>query len=156
MTNSAIIRPGWRPATIALMVLGFILFWPLGLAMLAYIIWGDRLDGFKRSFNDKADSAFGAFRGCRKNMGDNFNFGSTTGNAAFDEWRQQELDRLNEERRRLDEARAEFEAYADELRRARDKEEFDRFMSERRANAKKAPAKQPKADKSDKGEITDI
>ncbi|AZH16767.1 DUF2852 domain-containing protein [Brucella melitensis] len=40
MTNTAMIRPAWTPATIALMVLGFFLFWPLGLAMLAYILWG--------------------------------------------------------------------------------------------------------------------
>ena len=38
MTNSALIRPAWTPATIALMVIGFMVFWPLGLAMLAYIL----------------------------------------------------------------------------------------------------------------------
>jgi hypothetical protein len=31
------------------MVLGFVVFWPLGLAMLAYILWGDRFEGFKRN-----------------------------------------------------------------------------------------------------------
>src|SRR5690606_40869890 len=66
MTNTALIRPAWTPATIALMVLGFILFWPLGLAMLAYILWGDRLEGFKRGVNEKTDSMFGSFRNCRK------------------------------------------------------------------------------------------
>lgn len=143
MTKSALIRPAWTPATIALMVLGFVFFWPLGLAMLAYIIWGDRLDGFKRDVNDKTDSMFNAFRDCcgSRNKSEGFNFGGATGNAAFDEWRRQELDRLAEERRKLDEARAEFESYATELRRARDKEEFDRFMAMHRANAGKTPAK---------------
>ena len=37
MTSQALIRPAWTPATIALMVLGFIVYWPLGLAALAYI-----------------------------------------------------------------------------------------------------------------------
>ena len=138
MTNSALIRPAWTPATIALMVLGFILFWPLGLAMLAYIIWGDRLGDFKRQVNEKTDSVFGSFRSCSKS--ESFNFGGTTGNAAFDDWRREELERLAAERRKLEEARAEFEAYATELRRARDKEEFDRFMNERRANGKTTPA----------------
>ncbi|KAB2700810.1 DUF2852 domain-containing protein [Ochrobactrum sp. GPK 3] len=147
MTNSALIRPAWTPATIALMVLGFFLFWPLGLAMLAYILWGDRLEGFKRGVNEKTDSMFGSFRNCRKS--ESFNFGSATGNAAFDDWRREELDRLAEERRKLDEARAEFESYAAELRRARDKEEFDRFMAERRAAAKKTPAKGGKNDITD-------
>jgi hypothetical protein len=151
MTNTALIRPAWTPATIALMVLGFILFWPLGLAMLAYILWGDRLEGFKRGVNEKTDSMFGSFRNCRK--GESFNFGSTTGNEAFDDWRRAELERLAEERRKLEEARAEFEAYAAELRRARDKEEFDRFMAERRASAKKTPAPRAKGGKDD---ITDL
>ena len=51
MNTTALIRPAWTPATIALMVIGFMVFWPLGLAMLAYIIWGDRLEGFKRDVN---------------------------------------------------------------------------------------------------------
>lgn len=38
MTQSTLLRPAWTPATIALMVLGFIAYWPLGLAMLAYIL----------------------------------------------------------------------------------------------------------------------
>ena len=46
MTN-ALIRPAWTPVTIAMMIIGFMIFWPLGLAMLAYILWGDRLDKFK-------------------------------------------------------------------------------------------------------------
>ncbi len=150
MTNTALIRPAWTPATIALMVLGFFLFWPLGLAMLAYILWGDRLEGFKRGVNEKTDSMFGSFRNCCKN--ESFSYGAT-GNVAFDDWRHEELERLTEERRKLDEARAEFEAYAAELRRARDKEEFDRFMAERRANTKKTSATRGKADK---GDVTNI
>lgn len=151
MTNSALIRPAWTPATIALMVLGFIFYWPLGLAMLAYIIWGDRLDDVKRSVNEKTESMFGSFRNCGKS--ESFGFGGTTGNAAFDDWRREELDRLAEERRKLEEARADFEAYAAELRRARDKEEFDRFMAERKASGKRTPATRKK---NDSNEVTDV
>lgn len=39
MATSYALRPAWTPLTILLMVLGFIMFWPLGLAMLAYILW---------------------------------------------------------------------------------------------------------------------
>jgi len=127
MNQSALLRPDWTPATIALMVLGFVVFWPLGLAMLAYIIFGDRLRGFKRDVNEATD---GFFAGCRKTMHrrrPHFD----TGNVAFDDWRKAELDRLEEERRKLDEMRAEFDSYVRELRRAKDQEEFDRFMRER-------------------------
>ncbi|HEX2256455.1 MAG TPA: DUF2852 domain-containing protein, partial [Afifellaceae bacterium] len=37
--------------------------------------------------------------------------------------------RLEEERRRLEEMRAEFDSFVKELRRVKDQEEFDRFMS---------------------------
>lgn len=131
MTKTALIRPAWTPATIALMVVGFMVFWPLGLAMLAYILWGDRLDDVKGDLSKARDTIFGA---CRK--------GSTmharTGNVAFDDWRTKELDRLAEERRMLEELRDEFDDYARELRRAKDQEEFDRFMSQR---SKSTPAK---------------
>lgn len=132
MNSTALIRPAWTPATIALTVIGFMVFWPLGLAMLAYIIWGDRLDGFKRDANRMTDGIFGA---CRKAS---FRSAAGTGNVAFDDWRQTELDRLAEERRKLDEMYAEFDSYARELRRAKDQEEFDRFMGQR--NKRTAPA----------------
>ena len=131
MNQSALIRPDWTPATIALMVLGFIVFWPLGLAMLAYILFGERLGAFKRNANETVDRTFSSFRGFPGFSG-RTRPGFDTGNVAFDEWREAELSRLDEERRRLNEMREEFETYVRELRRAKDKEDFDRFMRERK------------------------
>jgi len=131
MNKTALIRPAWTPATIALMVLGFIVFWPLGLAMLAYILWGDRLGDVKSEWNRVSDSLFGNVR----SMGFSH---ARTGNVAFDDWREAEFARIEEERRKLDEARDEFDAYLRELRRAKDQEEFDRFMAER---SRTTPAK---------------
>lgn len=131
MTKTALIRPAWTPATIALMVVGFMVFWPLGLAMLAYILWGDRLDGVKGEWSKARDSIFAS---CRKGP----RSFARTGNIAFDDWREKELERLAEERRKLDETLDEFDAYARELRRAKDQEEFDRFMADR---SKSTPAR---------------
>jgi hypothetical protein len=129
MNQSALIRPDWTPATIALMVLGFVVFWPLGLAMLAYILFGEKLKTFKKDANSTVDGMCSAFkRGNRANWTQHHR----TGNVAFDDWRQAELTRLDEERRKLDEMREEFDSYVRELRRAKDHEEFDRFMRERR------------------------
>jgi hypothetical protein len=122
MTNTATIRPAWTPVTIGLMVLGFVVFWPLGLAMLAYILWGDRL----HAAIDEGRTAKCARRSARRNWRH-----GATGNAAFDEYRQSEFDRLEKERRRLEEERAEFEEFLANLRRAKDQDEFDRFMSDR-------------------------
>ncbi|KSV70410.1 membrane protein [Sinorhizobium sp. GL2] len=122
------IRPDWTPATIALMVLGFVVFWPLGLAMLAYILFGEKLKTFKKDANDTVDGMCSAFkRGGRRS-----NWTHRTGNVAFDDWREAELARLEEERRKLDEMREEFDTYVRELRRAKDQEEFDRFMRDRK------------------------
>jgi hypothetical protein len=129
--TAPLIRPDWTPATIALMVLGFIVFWPLGLAMLGYIMFGDRLQAFKREANDKMD---GIFKSCRSGGWQGRNrggFGRDTGNVAFDDWRKAELERMEEERRKLDAMREEFDNYLRELRRAKDQEQFDRFMRER-------------------------
>jgi uncharacterized membrane protein YgcG len=148
MNTTALIRPAWTPATIALMVLGFVVFWPLGLAMLAYIIWGDRLEGFKRDVNRATD---GIFAGCRRGADKTHRWGhgvSRTGNVAFDDWREKELERLAEERRKLDETLAEFDDYVRELRRAKDQDEFDRFMANR---SRSTPAKSDKNDKPKKG-----
>lgn len=131
MTSKALIRPAWTPATIGLMVVGFMIYWPLGLAMLAYILWGDRLEAFRLDVNRSTDR----FLGGLKRSGANVPFAQgRTGNVAFDDWREKELARLDAERRRLNEASAEFESYARELRRAKDQEEFDRFMSNRGRN----------------------
>lgn len=128
MTRTApLIRPAWTPATIALMVLGFVFFWPLGLAMLAYILWGDRLDGL----GEEARRAMHGMKArCRHSGAAPFH-APRTGNIAFDEWREAELRRLDEERRKLDEMRREFDEYVTELHRARDREEFERFMQSR-------------------------
>ena len=131
-------RGRWTALNIVLMIIGFAVFWPLGLAMLAWIIWGDEIgakaealkDQF-RSFSDRAprfrDATANSFRG-------------RTGNAAFDEYREQEVKRLDEERRRLEAMRAEFESFVTELRRVKDQEEFDRFMRDFRNRTGGGPA----------------
>lgn len=124
-----LIRPAWTPVTIAMMILGFMIFWPLGLAMLAYILWGDRLDDFKSGVDRATDAVGDTFSrtGCRGSR-----HSRRTGNVAFDDWHQAELDRLKEERRKLDETIAEFEEHKREAQREKDSREFDDFMETRK------------------------
>lgn len=128
MTNTLALRPGWTPLTIGLMVLGFIVFWPLGFAMLAYILWGDR---FHRMASDATESFKANGWGCSAGKSMRSTGFGATGNVAFDEYRKREIERIEAERRKLDQMRAEFDSYLTELRRAKDKEEFDRFMADR-------------------------
>lgn len=131
MRSHSIVRNGFNPVSITVMVLGFMLAWPLGLMVLAYILWGERFGWRARAaafFDGVRD---GILRSGFRARGPGAGFGFSTGNAAFDAYRDRELERLEAERRRLEEERREFEAYMNHLRRARDQEEFDRFKAER-------------------------
>ena len=127
-TKSCMIKPAWTPVTIGLMVLGFVVFWPLGLAMLAYILWGDRFEGMARDAKEQWRGS--PLKGAFDQMSNTAGY-AQTGNVAFDDYRERELKRLEEERAKLDAMRAEFDDFLRELRRARDQEEFDRFMANR-------------------------
>jgi hypothetical protein len=132
MTHTATVRRpclkrGWSPLNVVLMIAGFIIFWPLGLAMIAWIIWGDEIG---RMFSD----AKAQFRGAARSAPFSAAATGRTGNLAFDDYRTAELKRLAEERRKLEEMRAEFEGFVNELRRAKDQEEFERFMAGYRAS----------------------
>ncbi|MEP7240332.1 MAG: DUF2852 domain-containing protein [Devosia sp.] len=134
--NAAMIKPQWGPLTIALMVLGFVVFWPLGLAMLAYILWGEMFGGTPeraQAWMDKSRT-WCRDQGSRHHSYGNGNWRQSSGNAAFDDYRAEQLKRLDEERRRLDEDVQHFHEYLRTLRMARDREEFDRFMRERNGN----------------------
>ncbi|MEQ8897108.1 MAG: DUF2852 domain-containing protein [Roseovarius sp.] len=96
-------------AWIAAMVLAFILFWPVGLALLAYMIWSKKMT-CSVSQRHKGHGRMTINR--------------STGNAAFDAYKADTLERLEREQDN-------FEAFLQRLRDARDKAEFDQFMEER-------------------------
>ena len=54
-----------------------------------------------------------------------------SGNAAFDAYKREQLKRLDEERRKLEEDQKAFRDFVEKVRRAKDQDEFDRFMAER-------------------------
>lgn len=133
--NTAIIKPQWGPLTIALMVLGFIVWWPLGLAMLAYILWGENFGGSAEKAQGWVSKQRAWVRGnCGPNGHHRHGFRHSSGNAAFDDYRAEQLKRLEEERKRLDEEVNAFHEYMRNLRMAKDREEFDRFMRDRGGN----------------------
>ncbi|GBD48920.1 DUF2852 domain-containing protein [Methylopila sp. Yamaguchi] len=140
----------WNALTIALTAIGFIVFWPLGLAMVVYVIWGEKIAAFARGpknpfrsnngFSGANDTFSRAAEDFTRNMRSEFGFGRKsreTGNAAFDAWRAAELKRIEDERRKLDETTAAFEAHLRAERGGvddvRQREEFDRFMRGRGA-----------------------
>jgi hypothetical protein len=130
MNRSCTLKPGWTPVSTGLMVLGFIAFWPLGLAMLAWILFGDRM---KAAWEQGRPALWRSTRemGLDRVVDGFASPVSRTGNAAFDEYRERELKRLEEERAALETMRREFDDFLRNLRKAKDQEEFDRFMNSR-------------------------
>ena len=124
-----------RPAWLILMVLGFIVFWPLGLAILAYIIWSGRMGcsaryGDVQEWRDRASARWERKRErWERRMsrwgGPGGGHFRQTGNRAFDEYREEAL-------RRLEQEATEFSAFLERLRMAKDRAEFDEFMRDRR------------------------
>jgi len=112
-----------KPAWIALMVLGFALFWPIGLATLAFLIGSGRMGCWRHGRFGRWHE--GGAQRLEERMRRWQGGASTSGNRAFDEYRDATLRRLEEEER-------EFRAFLDRLRLAKDKAEFDQFLAERR------------------------
>lgn len=103
-----------KGAWIAAMVLAFVFVWPLGLALLAYMIWSDKMfcSPARRHHKRKAPQSVSR----------------SSGNAAFDAYKADTLQRLEQEQEN-------FESFLQRLRDARDKAEFDQFMDERASAA---------------------
>jgi len=123
------------PAWIAVMVLGFIIWWPLGLATLAFILWSGRMGmgcharGSHR-WEHKMQRMQDRMERMKSRMeGSPFwgHHSPSSGNAAFDEYKAETLHRLEEEQK-------EFRSFLDRLRMSKDRVEFDQFMAERRDN----------------------
>ncbi len=93
-----------RPAWIALMVAGFIVFWPAGLLVLAFLLWSGRMgfgcrndhgrwqERMAEKFERKMNRFGAGFGRAAAGMG-------SSGNRAFDEYREETLRRLEEEQR---------------------------------------------------------
>jgi Protein of unknown function (DUF2852) len=127
----------WRPLEAVAMILGFVVFWPVGLAILGWKIYQSKTQ-YAGDFGQFAQEKWGGFdkRSGLGGMARNFGGGwQSSGNSAFDDWRKVELKRLEEERRKIYEAEKAFYDYLEGLRQAKDREEFERFMASRAASS---------------------
>jgi hypothetical protein len=149
MTIAARLDDIGKPAWIALMIVGFLLWWPIGLVVLGYLIgsgrmgcwmhrqerWQRRMDRMQQGVErmQQAASSWGPWGSgwCGPNRQ------ASSGNRAFDEYRAETLRRLEDEQR-------DFFEFLNRLRHAKDKAEFDQFMAERgRRNDAPPPQPQP-------------
>jgi len=106
-----------KGAWIVAMVLGFIFVWPIGLALLAYMIWSKRM--FSGNCAPRKHMSRRSHRAAFK----------SSGNVAFDAYKGETLRRLEEEQNN-------FESFLQRLRESKDKAEFDDFMNDRAQKAR--------------------
>jgi Protein of unknown function (DUF2852) len=131
-----------KAAWIALVVLGFIVFWPVGLALLIYLKWSGRMfcsqygryghwhtpeerEAARQEWRARREEWRARREEWRARQRSQWGRRHSSGNVAFDEYREETLRKLDEEQR-------EFREYLDKLRSAKDRAEFDQFMAERR------------------------
>jgi hypothetical protein len=129
----------WHPGFILLMILGFIFWWPLGLAFLAFMIWSRGMscygtDRWHRKM-ERMEEKMGRMRERMSGFGGGW-APPSSGNHAFDEYRAETLRRLEDEQR-------EFRDFLERLRFAKDKAEFDQFMTDRRNRQPPQPPQPP-------------
>lgn len=137
-----------RPLGIVAMILAFVYWWPVGLALLFLLKWSSHMGcwGRRQSAHGRDNNGPGPFQGWATPW-KNWNarpdtarpwVAPSSGNHAFDEYRAATL-------RRLEEEQQEFGSFLERLRFAKDKAEFDQFMAERRERPAPPPADRPTA-----------
>ncbi len=126
-----------RSLEIGAIVVAFVYAWPLAVAYVAWKIAGYPALAQMREF---AQSGSWSFAGnAQSRFAQAFEFAKDrsagrggSGNWAFEEYRRAEIEKLEARRRALQEESRAFTEFVEELKRARDREQFDAFMAKRR------------------------
>lgn len=128
----------WKPVDIIVMVLAFVLFWPLGLVFIAWKFWNDRQPNptdLEIVFRQIGDRAWRLADAASEELRRLFGQGGTTnaretGNAEFDAYVRRREEEIAAEKRVLD---AEIEAFREFLARDHDaaRDAYERFRRSR-------------------------
>lgn len=124
-----------RSLEIGAIVVGFIYWWPVGLALVAWKFAGYPAFAEMREATRRGVAGFEGGGRSASRFARAFEAANRggTGNAAFDAYRRAELDRLEAQRKALEDESRAFTDFVEELRRAKDREQFDAFMAKRRS-----------------------
>ena len=110
----------WSVTNIVAMVIGFVLFWPLGLFMLYWIFKGRDVTELGRHIGEK-------WHRCKGKKGTE---AGGTDNQVFNEYQQTRYDRIREIKDEIKERARRFAEFRSDAKRRADEEEFRRFMDD--------------------------
>jgi len=121
---------GWY---IAATVVAFLVFWPIGLLMLAWALWHRQI---------RASSWWQSLRGVRAPTMDDFGAFARRrpSNEALAEYLAREQQRLREEQQKLDDLVKAFEAFKEAERKSNDQRDFENFLRSREGGTQPPPA----------------
>jgi len=116
-------KANWSGVNLAAMVLGFVLFWPIGLFMLYWIISGRDALELPHLVRQLWSMVTGNCHGDRKH-------GARSDNVVFNEFQQTQYDRIREIKEEIKERARRFHEFRATAKRRADEEEFNRFMAD--------------------------
>jgi hypothetical protein len=123
-------RGHWSGANIVAMVLGFIIFPPLGFAVLLWTILGHPIHELPGWVRDKWDQFF------RKNNAGTY---KESENIVFNEYQQTQYDRIREIKEEIKRRAEAFRSFRFDAKRRKDRKEFDEFMASKPSNNRDEP-----------------
>ena len=121
-------KGNWSGVNIAAMVIGFVLFWPVGLLILYWNLTGRNLKDLPGAVQEKWSAIFNG-SGVKK-MKNN-----STENTVFDEFQQTQYDRINEIKDEIKNRAKNFKDFRSNAKRRADEAEFNEFMSSDRSKS---------------------
>ena len=110
----------WSVTNIVAMVIGFALFWPIGLFILYWIFKGRNVMDMRSHLAEK----------WRRFKGNDATEASGTDNQIFNEYQQTQFDRIREIKDEIKERARRFTDFRSDAKRRADEEEFRRFMDD--------------------------
>lgn len=115
----------WSGINIAAMVAGFVLFWPIGLFILFWILIGRDVKALPENIRQQWSKVTGLWEAC-----DGRQTQHASENVVFNEFQQTQYERIREIKDELKARARRFREFHENSRRRADEEEFNQFMSD--------------------------
>lgn len=108
----------WSGANIAILVFSLVMFWPVGLVVLYWILTGRNAVELPGAVKEMVSSLWGGSSPTHRHS-----------NAVFDEYQQTQYDRIREIKDEIRARSRRFEEFRHSAKRRADQEEFNQFMA---------------------------
>ena len=113
-------KANWHAVNIAAMVVSFVVFWPIGLLVLFWILSGRDAKDLPGAIKEQWHQLTGSFGG----------FKDASDNKVFNAFQQTQYDRINEIKDEIKARSERFKAFREDAKRRADEAEFNEFIKQ--------------------------